>query len=348
MNLKLTKYNVERLESQESITLADVMSFFHDLDKDLENQDLFLDELEIGDADRVARWLPWLSLFVSDTYDAVKSDMSPGVGKNKLENMQGRLREIHDEMEKYTKELEGMDSQIRALEEEEDKLQDRKQEFEQKRSRLEDLKKRTQEAALSKEAYESSIAQAGAELEQVEEECRRLSDVLDERTDVCAEAKSKLAAVQAEIRKNGEDYEMVCDNLEAEKRKHRELEEQIRNDKRECDEIRANYLKLCDDREKYQQDKQALEKKIDDLKKRMNDGELEGLQKELVRTEESLEMRLQAAAEAKESMRMAEREVEEQKKILDSMMLLKREKRQEKQKYVNLQSHMMTDWAPLD
>lgn len=344
MNLKLTKYNLDRFEKQDTITLAEVMGFFHDFSRDLENQDLYLDEIESGETEQVARWLPWLSLFAHDTYQGIRDDMTPGVGKTKLDSLQDKLIDIHDEMTEYAKLIEERQAELNAAEKEQAKLEEMRDSYADLSRQLEELKCQKQEALASREAYEEMIDRTKKEVIKLQETNVALAQELGEKKIEYRSRETEAENIQKSLDQAQREYDELRKRIDEGTRRILELNNAGEENREKYQQCRRIYQELCDKAGKQQEEIRMLQGKIEEARQKLSDGELESLKRELTYTEETLVRQVQACEEAKETIRLTQREIEEQKRIFEDTLKIMREKDQEKQKYVNMQSHLMSDF----
>lgn len=345
MNLKLTKYNLERLEKQSTITLAEVLGFFHDFSRDLENQDLYLDEIENGEVEQVARWLPWLSLFAHDTYQGIRDDVPPGMAKTKLDGLQDKLMGIHDEMTEYAKFIEDRQAELSALEKEQKKIAEMRDTYADLNRLLEEQKSRKQEALESKEAYEEMLARTKKEVIELQERNNALVRELAEKKIEYRSRETEAENIQRSLDQALREHEEQRKQMDEISRRILELNEDGEKNREKYQQYSMVYQELCDREEKQQEEIRVLQDKIEEARQKLSGGELENLKRELSYTEETLDRQIQACEEAKETIRLTQREIQEQKQIFEDTLKIMREKNQEKQKYVNMQSHIMSDFS---
>lgn len=335
MKLDRTRKHLESFEKKDTLELSDVVGFYYDLAEDLESSEIYVDELSIGKVEAYDRTLPWLGLFVKDTYEMVRDAMSSSRGKEELEELLQRMEELQSELDEFMKGAKEREIIRERVTEGEKNLEKEKQEAEEMRSRKAHLEIELLQLNSDKQKLDVRVTQLREQVSGIEQDIKKKNQEAALVEDQCGAKRDELLGKQAEINGQNDRLRKLTDEIEnlklqwnnaslslqSAQQNKGQLENRILDARTKCAELQKDLDEKIRTLGIVNEECEKLRHQIRVKEEELDRGEAEKLQQELEDVESSLRMQMEACEQTRESIRLAKIELEEQEKQQKSLEL---------------------------
>lgn len=200
MRFDKTAANLEALKAKKDVSLSEAISFIYNFAEDIEeNSGAELCDQEVGDVTMLGKRLPWMSLLVSDIFDKIRSDLKPGKGKDKLEQMQEKLSEIEGSLSENAREMDEMGSILSELKSREEQLLKSKEELEKQKAESRMLHGGIEALEMQTKQLRQQIQNAEQSSELLESQNYLLKREFEEKNDRAIKAKETKLSLEMQM-----------------------------------------------------------------------------------------------------------------------------------------------------